>query len=639
MKKENDNKIRKGVFGRHRVLGYGMLTLAVLMVAVIAVQMAPGGTEDTSAADITINLDNKTGGAGLWSGDTLTINNYSNKYSITQNTTDVLDRNIIVADSSTNSTVTITIKDINIKGNITLEGNASVILLLDNTNNIAGRIIMSANASITIDSLTGGSLDVTSAGNFIAIGAPNNSSASNTITIAGGTVTATGGSNGRGIEGKTIIINDGTVTATGGSYSIVGTTITINDGTVTATGGSYGIVGTTITINDGTVTATGGGNGAGIISATITINDGTVTATGGGNGAGIGGATITINDGTVTATGGSTGGAGIGGGNGSSSSSTITISGGTVTATGGSNGAGIGGGNGGNGGTITISGGTVTATGGSTGGAGIGGGNGASSGAALTIKKDASVIALARGDLPAVHASSINDTSTGYFVNGVLNSNLPLASTLVVYANGNTSTPLATLTPPAAAYKNFAFMLPGSSSPKNYNIYAKYSEGSQPVLYASSDSPVIVSKQSTGYDEMRLGAVITVAVTGISDLPNEAVAGTPLTLSGTVSPSDATYQTITWSVKDIGDTGATISGDVLSTTGKGSVTVTATIANGTADGTDYKKDFTITVSAEGEEGSGGGSNTLLWVGIAAVIIVLLIVTVFLLQKKGIIKGI
>jgi len=663
MKKENENRIRKRAFGRHRTLRYGMLTLAVLMAAVIAVQMVPGGTEDSSADDIVINLNNNTGsGAGyLWSGDTLTITGYDNNYTITQNNTGLLERNIIIKDSGSSSTVTVIIKNINIKGIITLEGNASVNLLLDGINKISGSIFVAdtyyTKASLKIDSPTNGSLDVMAGSGAAGIGGVSDGSdgSGGTITINGGTVKATGGNGAAGIGGGSDGSND---------------TITINGGTVTAIGGINGAGigsgffggGGTITINGGIVTATGGINGAGIgggetgPGGTITINGGTVTATGGSSGAGIGGGeaggggTITINGGTVTATGGGNG-AGIGGGDGGDGG-TITINGGTVTATGGGNGAGIGGGDGkdgdkGNGGTITISGGTVTATGGSgsadIGGAGIGGGYNSASGAVLTIKNEASIKAFSKGDLPAIHADSVTiSAGTGFFVNAVLGSNLPSASTtLLIYADGDMTTELVTLTPPAATYKSFAFMLPGSSSSKNYNIFAQYEGGSKPMLKSSDDSPVIASVNTVEYTDVKLGDILY-AVTNISDVPNEAVVGTPLTLSGTVTPTNASFKAITWSVESAGTTGAAIEDGVLTATDAGTVTVTATIANGTSPGTDYKKDFTITVSAEGAgetEGSGGGSNTLLWIGIAAVIIVLLLVTVFLLQKKGIIKGI
>jgi hypothetical protein len=87
-----------------------------------------------------------------------------------------------------------------------------------------------------------------------------------------------------------------------------------------------------------------------------------------------------------------------------------------------------------------------------------------------------------------------------------------------------------------------------------------------------------------------------VAVTGISGVPAAGTAGIPLTLTGTAAPENATNQTITWSVKNYGTTGATISGSVLSTTAAGTVVVTATITNGVAVGTDYTQDFSIIIN-------------------------------------------
>ena len=69
-------------------------------------------------------------------------------------------------------------------------------------------------------------------------------------------------------------------------------------------------------------------------------------------------------------------------------------------------------------------------------------------------------------------------------------------------------------------------------------------------------------------------------VTDIVGLPTQAIPGEPLTLTGTVLPTDATNQTITWSVKDAGATGATITGNTLYTTKAGTVVITATIKDG-----------------------------------------------------------
>ena len=85
-------------------------------------------------------------------------------------------------------------------------------------------------------------------------------------------------------------------------------------------------------------------------------------------------------------------------------------------------------------------------------------------------------------------------------------------------------------------------------------------------------------------------------VTDISGIPTTATADTPLALAGTVAPANATNKTIVWSVASAGTTGATVSGSTLNTTAAGTVTVKATIANGTAPGVAYEKTFSITVS-------------------------------------------
>jgi formylglycine-generating enzyme required for sulfatase activity len=87
-----------------------------------------------------------------------------------------------------------------------------------------------------------------------------------------------------------------------------------------------------------------------------------------------------------------------------------------------------------------------------------------------------------------------------------------------------------------------------------------------------------------------------VAVSRITGVSTIEAAETPLVLSGTVEPADATKRSIVWTVKNAGETGATISGTTLTTTAKGTVVVTATIAGGAAAGADYAEDFSIAIS-------------------------------------------
>ncbi|MCL2003411.1 MAG: S-layer homology domain-containing protein [Oscillospiraceae bacterium] len=87
-----------------------------------------------------------------------------------------------------------------------------------------------------------------------------------------------------------------------------------------------------------------------------------------------------------------------------------------------------------------------------------------------------------------------------------------------------------------------------------------------------------------------------ITVTGITGLPSEAVAGIPLTLSGTVNPDAAQYTSIVWNVVNARDTGAVINGNLLAARSPGIVTVQASIINGLALGSNYTQSFDITVN-------------------------------------------
>ena len=96
--------------------------------------------------------------------------------------------------------------------------------------------------------------------------------------------------------------------------------------------------------------------------------------------------------------------------------------------------------------------------------------------------------------------------------------------------------------------------------------------------------------------DFQIAAVMPfVAVTSITGVPLTATVGISRSLTGTVNPSNATNKTIVWSVQSAGTTGAVITGGALNATSEGTVTVRATIANGTAAGTPYTQDFNITV--------------------------------------------
>ena len=100
-----------------------------------------------------------------------------------------------------------------------------------------------------------------------------------------------------------------------------------------------------------------------------------------------------------------------------------------------------------------------------------------------------------------------------------------------------------------------------------------------------------------------------IPVTDITDIPASARVAVPLTLTGTVVPVDATNQDIVWSVENAGTTGANItSGNILNTTDAGTVTIRATIINGTSVSTDYFKDVNITVRLHPSLGGGNGTS-------------------------------
>ena len=87
------------------------------------------------------------------------------------------------------------------------------------------------------------------------------------------------------------------------------------------------------------------------------------------------------------------------------------------------------------------------------------------------------------------------------------------------------------------------------------------------------------------------------AVTNITGVPTETTVRTPLTLTGTVTPNNATNRTISWSIVDAGETGASISDNILNTTAAGTVKIRATINNGSTTNRSYTKDFDITINS------------------------------------------
>jgi hypothetical protein len=88
-----------------------------------------------------------------------------------------------------------------------------------------------------------------------------------------------------------------------------------------------------------------------------------------------------------------------------------------------------------------------------------------------------------------------------------------------------------------------------------------------------------------------------VAVTNITGVPNTGYVGSSLPLTGTVVPANANNKSISWAIQNAGTTGASMgyNSSTLTFSGGGTVTVRATIANGTAQGTAFTRDFSINV--------------------------------------------
>ena len=123
----------------------------------------------------------------------------------------------------------------------------------------------------------------------------------------------------------------------------------------------------------------------------------------------------------------------------------------------------------------------------------------------------------------------------------------------------------------------------------DYQVQARFT--------ANNTNTHVHSNESTVSSNIRT-AVAFVAVTGINNVPTTSTAGSFITLSGTVAPTNATNQTITWSVQNAGTTGATITNvNRLNTPSAGTVTVRATIINGAGPTSNFTRDFNVTVGS------------------------------------------
>ena len=85
------------------------------------------------------------------------------------------------------------------------------------------------------------------------------------------------------------------------------------------------------------------------------------------------------------------------------------------------------------------------------------------------------------------------------------------------------------------------------------------------------------------------------AVNEIRGMPAALPVG-QFTLNGAVYPSNAFNTAVLYSVKDAGTTGASVSGDVLTTKTPGTVIITVTVKDGLLENGDYTHDFSIVIN-------------------------------------------
>lgn len=511
------------------------LLAVFMMTAMLLTQMPLAFAEGSDPVTINLSGFNSSGSGYTMDGYTLNITG-DGSYRLTGGITT---RRVIVTAANPHITLS----------NVTIYGGAAGIPFSISSGSTVNLTLEGSNTLRFDDDINGAG-----AGLYVPAGAA-------VIIDGSGSLTATGkkdsnnSKSGAGIGGMDAKGNAGS--------------ITINGGTVTAIGGTYsaGIGG------GNNYNGTDAGNGG-----TITINGGVVTATGGSHASGIGGAcrgaggTVAINGGTVAATGGS-GSAGIGGGF-TGDTGDIRITGGFVTATAAGIGSGIGrtpgGADGSSGdGSILISGGTVFAQGAGAGIPGLG---------SWSSYTDAS--------------GTYYDTTTLQITGGSVRS----TPALIVPPDGADTTPIylttVSVTGTGVANKELYYKIDGSDpagvrTDEAGKLYFWLTEGTHELavimdgqLYQTS---LVVSALNGNPHTLAAtpdGSFIPVSSIGWMGANGpEPIAGVPFDLSGTleITPYNATYDSIVWSIEDAGSTGASVVGSVLTASSIGSLRIKATV--------------------------------------------------------------
>ncbi len=182
-------------------------------------------------------------------------------------------------------------------------------------------------------------------------------------------------------------------------------------------------------------------------------------------------------------------------------------------------------------------------------------------------------------------------------------------STEAVPANSST-TLTATLTPadnvimPVVSYELIDAGTTGAVL--NGTNLSVYSEGTVKIKVTVSDG------YCTPVEKIFAIPVTFTKVTDITgNVPTESWVNVSNTLPAmTVTPDNASYKALTWSVLNAGTTGAQINGNKLIATNSGTATIRATVANGLAYGTDFVKDYTVTFNSTDKLDISVGSITI-----------------------------
>ncbi|WP_052299691.1 hypothetical protein [Treponema primitia] len=195
---------------------------------------------------------------------------------------------------------------------------------------------------------------------------------------------------------------------------------------------------------------------------------------------------------------------------------------------------------------------------------------------------------------------TINDTATFTAVTNI--SEVPTAW----YVDAPLDLSAVTVAPASATNKTIVWTVPEGKGTISGNTFTPSAEGTV-ALTATITNGLTESSNYTQEFSISVAAAF-VPVTDISGVPETAIKNTLIGLNNyysnggyqapytTVTPDNATNQDIVWSVKTAGAGVTAITGTSFTPSEGGTLTITATIANGKTPSTDYIKDFTITVS-------------------------------------------